>query len=84
MPILTTAFTAVKARDLAVIHGPQGTGKTHRLIAYIMIEVPRGSRVLVDGPSNVAVDNIAERLAIVEPSSGFIQAGNLPESCQST
>ena len=69
-------INAVKARDLAVIHGPPGTGKTHTLIAYIMIEVLRGSRVLVVAPSNVAVDNIAERLALVEPSPGFVRAGH--------
>lgn len=55
--------TALRATNLAVIHGPPGTGKTHTLIAYISEEVRRGSRLLVVAPSNVAVDNIVERLA---------------------
>lgn len=55
---------ALRAEDLAVIHGPPGTGKTHTLVAYIVHEVARGSRVLVVAPSNVAVDNLAERLVV--------------------
>lgn len=55
--------TALRASQLAVIHGPPGTGKTHTLITYISEEVRRGSRLLVVAPSNVAVDNIVERLA---------------------
>lgn len=55
--------TALRASHLAVIHGPPGTGKTHTLVRYISEEVRRGSRVLVVAPSNVAVDNVVERLA---------------------
>lgn len=54
---------ALRASHLSVIHGPPGTGKTHTLVEYILKEVQRGSRLLVVAPSNIAVDNIAERLA---------------------
>lgn len=67
---------ALSAKDLAVIHGPPGTGKTHTLIAYINAEVQRGSRVLVVAPSNVAVDNLAERLAHVRPLPKFVRSGH--------
>lgn len=54
---------ALRAKDLCVVHGPPGTGKTHTVVAYVLAEVQRGNRVLVVAPSNVAVDNLAERLA---------------------
>jgi DNA polymerase alpha-associated DNA helicase A len=54
---------ALAAQDIALIHGPPGTGKTHTLIELILQMVLRKKRVLVCGPSNVSVDNIVERLA---------------------
>ncbi|KAJ5780350.1 hypothetical protein N7457_005510 [Penicillium paradoxum] len=54
---------ALASRDIALIHGPPGTGKTHTLIELILQLVRRKKRVLVCGPSNVSVDNIVERLA---------------------
>ncbi|KAJ5154709.1 uncharacterized protein N7500_010148 [Penicillium coprophilum] len=54
---------ALASRDIALIHGPPGTGKTHTLIELILQFVKRKKRVLVCGPSNVSVDNIVERLA---------------------
>ncbi|EPE04855.1 dna helicase [Ophiostoma piceae UAMH 11346] len=58
---------ALAAQDVALIHGPPGTGKTHTLVELILQMVRRGLRVLVCGPSNIAVDNLVERLA---PHSG--------------
>ncbi|KAJ6093432.1 hypothetical protein N7486_008721 [Penicillium sp. IBT 16267x] len=55
---------ALGSKDIALIHGPPGTGKTHTLIELIMQFVQRNKRVLVCGPSNVSVDNIVERLAL--------------------
>ncbi|EPE27709.1 P-loop containing nucleoside triphosphate hydrolase [Glarea lozoyensis ATCC 20868] len=54
---------ALGSREVALIHGPPGTGKTHTLIELILQMVKRGLRVLVCGPSNISVDNIVERLA---------------------
>lgn len=54
---------ALASRDVALIHGPPGTGKTHTLIELILQLVQRRQRVLVCGPSNISVDNIVERLA---------------------
>ncbi|KAK8178885.1 P-loop containing nucleoside triphosphate hydrolase protein [Phyllosticta paracitricarpa] len=54
---------ALAARELALIHGPPGTGKTHTLIELILQMLRQGLRLLVCGPSNISVDNIVERLA---------------------
>ena len=54
---------ALASRDIALIHGPPGTGKTHTLIELILQMVKQGLRLLVCGPSNISVDNIVERLA---------------------
>lgn len=51
------------SKDVVLIHGPPGTGKTHTLIELILQLVQRRQRVLVCGPSNISVDNIVERLA---------------------
>ncbi|ETS88000.1 hypothetical protein PFICI_01828 [Pestalotiopsis fici W106-1] len=54
---------ALASKEIALIHGPPGTGKTHTLIELILQLVKRGLRILVCGPSNISVDNIVERLS---------------------
>jgi len=51
------------AKEIALIHGPPGTGKTTALVEAIRQAVTRGERVVACAPSNVAVDNLVERLA---------------------
>ncbi len=53
---------ALAARDVALIHGPPGTGKTTTLAAVIDAAARRGQRVLATAASNMAVDNLAEKL----------------------
>lgn len=54
---------ALAAQTVSLIHGPPGTGKTRCLVEVVRQLVARGERVLVSAASNLAVDNLAERLA---------------------
>lgn len=54
----------MQAEDLAIVHGPPGTGKTTTLVQAIKVLVKNGNpRILVTAPSNAAVDLLSERLA---------------------
>ncbi|MBZ4649490.1 IGHMBP2 family helicase [Thermosipho sp. (in: thermotogales)] len=54
---------ALSSKNFFLIHGPFGTGKTRTLVEYILQEVKRGKKVLVSADSNMAVDNLVERLS---------------------
>ena len=54
---------AVQANDIAIIHGPPGTGKTTTIVEIVKTLVEKGERVLVCASSNAAVDVLTERLA---------------------
>ncbi|NPA48013.1 MAG: IGHMBP2 family helicase [Thermococci archaeon] len=54
---------ALGSGDFFLIHGPFGTGKTRTLAELVRQEVARGNKVLVTAESNVAVDNLVERLS---------------------
>ena len=51
------------AKDVAVVHGPPGTGKTTTLVEAIYETLRRENQVLVCAQSNMAVDWISEKLA---------------------
>ncbi len=53
---------ALSARDLAIIHGPPGTGKTTTVVELIRQAVLKGQKVLACAPSNTGVDNLLEKL----------------------
>ncbi|WP_048160959.1 IGHMBP2 family helicase [Thermococcus sibiricus] len=53
---------ALGSEDFFLIHGPFGTGKTRTLVELIVQEVKRGNKILATAESNVAVDNLVERL----------------------
>ncbi|KAM7264647.1 hypothetical protein ACFE04_002330 [Oxalis oulophora] len=53
---------ALSSKNVFLLHGPPGTGKTTTVIEIILQEVKRGSKILACAASNIAVDNIVERL----------------------
>jgi DNA replication ATP-dependent helicase Dna2 len=53
---------AVGAEDVALVHGPPGTGKTYTLGQIVRALVERGDRVLLSAFTNRAVDNAIEAL----------------------
>ncbi|MBL0348942.1 MAG: AAA family ATPase [Elusimicrobia bacterium] len=54
--------SALAAKDVALVHGPPGTGKTTVLVEIIRQAALRGLSVLATAPSNIAVDNMLEKL----------------------
>jgi predicted DNA helicase len=64
----------ISAQDVAIIHGPPGTGKTTTLVQAILETIRRERRVLVCAPSNTAVDLLTEKLA--ERGVNVIRLGN--------
>jgi superfamily I DNA and/or RNA helicase len=54
---------ALGASNVMLLHGPPGTGKTTAVVEIILQEVKRGAKVLACAASNIAVDNMVERLA---------------------
>lgn len=52
----------LQAEDVAIIHGPPGTGKTTTLIHTILETLKHEEQVLVCAPSNAAVDLLTEKL----------------------
>ena len=64
----------LRAKDVAVVHGPPGTGKTTTLVEAIHETLRRESQVLVCAQSNMAVDWISERL--VDRGINVLRIGN--------
>ena len=53
---------ALSASDVAIIHGPPGTGKTTTIVELICQAISKRQKVLACAPSNTAVDNLLEKL----------------------
>lgn len=64
----------LRAKDVAVVHGPPGTGKTTTLVEAIYETLRRETQVLVCAQSNMAVDWISEQL--VDHGIPVLRVGN--------
>ena len=65
----------LSAKDVAIVHGPPGTGKTTTLVQAIRELNAREGTVLVCAPSNAAVDLLTERLAA--EGLNVVRVGNI-------
>lgn len=66
--------TVMCAKDIAVVHGPPGTGKTTTLVEAIYETLRREPQVMVCAQSNMAVDWISEKL--VDRGLNVLRIGN--------
>ena len=64
----------LRAKDVAIVHGPPGTGKTTTLVEAVYETLHRENQVLVCAQSNTAVDWIAEKL--VDRGVPVLRIGN--------
>lgn len=69
-------FAVFEADSIALIHGPPGTGKTSTLVECIRHFVAQEKRVLVCAASNLAVDNVLERLSKHLPGNTLSRIGH--------
>jgi ATP-dependent RNA/DNA helicase IGHMBP2 len=53
----------LQSNDVAIVHGPPGTGKTTTLVEAIKVAVQEEKQVLVTAPSNAAVDLLVDKLS---------------------
>jgi len=65
----------VAAEDLAVVHGPPGTGKTTTIVEAIQILAQEGGSILATAPSNTAVDLLTLKLS--QKGLNVIRIGNI-------
>ena len=63
-----------KAEDIAIVHGPPGTGKTTTLIKAIQVTLKKEKQVLVVAPSNTAVDLLVQKL--IEQNVSVVRLGH--------
>jgi len=70
----TAIGAIVENKEIVIVHGPPGTGKTTTLIEAIVQLIRKGEKILVSAPSNTAVDNIAKGLLVAGVK--ILRAGN--------
>ncbi len=80
LPLLNDSQNAavtsiVRANDVAIVHGPPGTGKTTTLVHAVRELCKTENTVLVTAPSNTAADLLTERLA--ELGLQVVRIGNI-------
>jgi superfamily I DNA and/or RNA helicase len=65
----------LSAKDVAIVHGPPGTGKTTTLVQAIKLIAKEEKNILVSAPSNAAADLLTEKLA--QQGLNVVRIGNI-------
>lgn len=73
---------AISCDFYSLIHGPPGTGKTKTVCEVIQQLCTRKKKVLVTAASNIAVDNIIERLEAMKSTFKIVRIGNPTRSLE--
>lgn len=71
---LNAVKQAQLSKEIAVLHGPPGTGKTTTIVQIIKQLLKNGEKILVTAPSNMAVDWLSEKL--INEKITLIRLGN--------
>lgn len=79
---LSAVRAIISAEDVAVVHGPPGTGKTTTLVHAIVELVALGKRMMVCAPSNAATDHLA--LGLHAAGLKVVRIGNLMKMHEDT
>lgn len=70
-------ISCMRCKDLGIIHGPPGTGKTTTIVEFIKQSCKvQKTKILCCAPSNIAVDNILERLITGENTVKCVRIGH--------
>ncbi|AEF95732.1 IGHMBP2 family helicase [Methanotorris igneus] len=69
-------INALRAKDLYLIHGPPGTGKTRTITEVIIQECMRKNKVLATADSNIAADNILSNLSKYTKYINIVRIGH--------